>query len=242
MDHQKTGALIAARRNELGLTQKALAQKLNISDRAVSRWERGAGFPDISLVEPLADALNLTVLELLHGELSPEPERTACEDIGVRDALRILGRHSKREMGFVGTGLKVGGIMLFWVILLPALVFTLLFYRPADIEVSDTGWTSMDVRFWGKEYTHFEITDETDLDHVAAQINTSHYRKRLRKEAPVSMAADICLRHQTGRYVSITLCDNGNVLLLYNGSAVVEAPASGPLYDHLWELVDPYIT
>lgn len=67
MNHEKTGALIAKRRTELGLTQKALAEQLNISDRAVSKWERGMGFPDISLIEPLADALGLTVLELLHG-------------------------------------------------------------------------------------------------------------------------------------------------------------------------------
>jgi len=242
MNHEKTGKLIAARRNQLGLTQMELAQQLNVSDRAVSRWERGVGFPDISSLEPLADALEITVLELLHGELSPEPERTANEDLSVRDALRILVRHSKRELGFLGAGLKVGGTVLFWVILLPALVFTLLFYRPADIEVSSAGWTSMDVRFWGKEYTHFEIEDEAVLEQVAAQINGSHYRKRLRKEAPVSMAADICLRHQTGNYLSITLCDNGNVLLLSQGLSVVETPVSGQLYDHLWELFDPYIT
>lgn len=74
MDHQKTGSLIAERRNELGLTQKELARQLNISDRTVSKWERGAGFPDISLLEPLADALGLTLLELFRGECTPEPE------------------------------------------------------------------------------------------------------------------------------------------------------------------------
>ena len=51
MDNAKTGALIAARRKELNLTQKELAEKLHISDRTVSKWERGAGFPDISLLE-----------------------------------------------------------------------------------------------------------------------------------------------------------------------------------------------
>lgn len=84
MNHEKTGALIAKRRGELGLTQKALADQLNISDRAVSRWERGLGFPDISLIEPLADALGLTVLELLHGEEeppTPEEERSARETL-----------------------------------------------------------------------------------------------------------------------------------------------------------------
>lgn len=57
MDTRKTGQLIAARRKELGLTQKQLAGQLNVSDRAVSKWERGAGFPDIALLEPLADVL-----------------------------------------------------------------------------------------------------------------------------------------------------------------------------------------
>ena len=80
MNHDKTGALIAKRRRDLGLTQKALADGLNISDRAVSKWERGLGFPDISLIEPLADALGLTVVELLHGQENPptpEEERSA---------------------------------------------------------------------------------------------------------------------------------------------------------------------
>lgn len=84
MNYEKTGALIARRRGELGLTQKALADQLNLSDRAVSRWERGLGFPDISLIEPLADALGLTVLELLHGEQeppTPEEERSARETL-----------------------------------------------------------------------------------------------------------------------------------------------------------------
>ncbi len=73
---------------ELGLTQKELAEKLNISDRTVSKWERGAGFPDISLVEPLADALGLSVLELLHGEESPEAPPGS--DTSARETLRVL--------------------------------------------------------------------------------------------------------------------------------------------------------
>ena len=86
MNHEKTGQLIAQRRRQLGLTQKNLADKLSISDRAVSKWERGAGFPDISLVEPLADTLGLTVLELLHGQEEPPApmeERTARETLQV---------------------------------------------------------------------------------------------------------------------------------------------------------------
>ncbi len=69
MDMNKTGQLIAARRREKGMTQRELAQALHISDRTVSKWERGAGFPDVSLLEPLASALELHVLDLLRGSL-----------------------------------------------------------------------------------------------------------------------------------------------------------------------------
>jgi len=75
MDRTKTGALIAAARKEQNMTQKELAAALHVSDRAVSKWERGAGFPDISLLEPLADALGLGVLDLLRGERGTVPDR-----------------------------------------------------------------------------------------------------------------------------------------------------------------------
>lgn len=96
MDNQKTGGLIAQRRNELGLTQKQLAEQLHLSDRTVSRWERGVGFPEISLLEPLADALGLSVLELLRGERMEVPHETA-EDT-VRDAARTFGTRFKTSM------------------------------------------------------------------------------------------------------------------------------------------------
>lgn len=96
MDNQKTGSLIAQRRNELGLTQRQLAEQLHLSDRTISRWERGVGFPEISLLEPLADTLGLSVLELLRGERMEVPHETA-EDT-VRDAARTFGTRFKTSM------------------------------------------------------------------------------------------------------------------------------------------------
>lgn len=90
MNSQKTGALIAARRSELGYTQKELAQRLSISDRTVSKWERGIGFPDISLLEPLADALGLTLLQLFHGEANTDPQPAAEAEHSVRETVRSL--------------------------------------------------------------------------------------------------------------------------------------------------------
>ena len=67
MDAKATGALIAGRRKELGLSQAELAERLHVTDKAVSRWETGRGMPAIDSLEPLAEALSLTVSELLAG-------------------------------------------------------------------------------------------------------------------------------------------------------------------------------
>ena len=96
MDKAKTGALIAAARKEKNMTQKELAAALHVSDRAVSKWERGAGFPDISLLEPLADALGLSVLDLLRGERTEEMDAEAAAGEVLR-AIQAERRQRRRE-------------------------------------------------------------------------------------------------------------------------------------------------
>ena len=68
MNQYVTGAMIKRLREGRGLTQQQLAERLMVSDKAVSRWETGRGYPDISLVEPLAGALGVSVIELFAGE------------------------------------------------------------------------------------------------------------------------------------------------------------------------------
>ena len=63
-----TGAMIKRLRERIHLTQAELAEKINVTDKAVSKWETGRGLPDISLLEVLAKALGLSVIELLSGE------------------------------------------------------------------------------------------------------------------------------------------------------------------------------
>lgn len=67
MKNENTGAFIKELRSEKGLTQKALAELLHITDTAVSKWERGLCAPDISMLEPLAKALDVTVIEIING-------------------------------------------------------------------------------------------------------------------------------------------------------------------------------
>ena len=66
MDAKSFGAFIADQRRTLGLTQAEVAARLHVTDKAVSRWERGVGLPDINTLEPLAQVLHLTLDELIH--------------------------------------------------------------------------------------------------------------------------------------------------------------------------------
>lgn len=107
MDTVKTGELIAAARKEKGMTQRQLAQLLHVSDRAVSKWERGAGFPDVSLLEPLSDALGLTVTALLRGE-----ETRSVDDGDVRFAVRSIRRAMLKKLRNNITAILGWGILL----------------------------------------------------------------------------------------------------------------------------------
>ena len=75
MDLDKISNLIKTKRKEKGLTQLELAEKLNVTEKAISRWETGRGTPDISLLIPLAKALDLDVSELLNGKENKKEEK-----------------------------------------------------------------------------------------------------------------------------------------------------------------------
>ena len=68
MDKYITGSCIRKLRESKEITQEELADKIYVSGKAVSKWETGSGFPDISLIEPLAKALDISVIELLSGQ------------------------------------------------------------------------------------------------------------------------------------------------------------------------------
>lgn len=68
MNNYITGKIIKELREKQGLTQLELSEIINVSDKAVSKWETGKGLPDITLIEPLAKALKVSVIELMNGE------------------------------------------------------------------------------------------------------------------------------------------------------------------------------
>ena len=84
MDQVKIGAFIQTLRKEQNLTQKELAERLGVTDRAISKWENGRGMPEVSLMKPLCDLLGITINELLSGE------RITKEDYQVKSEFRFL--------------------------------------------------------------------------------------------------------------------------------------------------------
>ena len=84
MDATKFGSFIARCRKDKNMTQAELAIKIKVTDKAVSRWERGLGFPDINNLEPLSEALGVSVLELM------KSEKIETKDIQCEDATLIL--------------------------------------------------------------------------------------------------------------------------------------------------------
>lgn len=100
MDYEKTGKLIQELRKEKELTQMSLASKLGVTDRAVSKWERGKSFPDVSMLKPLAEALGVSVSELLDGQRrSPDkvkqlPDGVAAMTVEDADNAAIRGIHA----------------------------------------------------------------------------------------------------------------------------------------------------
>lgn len=69
MDQKKIGIFIAQRRRKLNMTQKELAEKLGVTDRAVSKWETGRSMPDLALLQPLSRILETDVNNVLSGEI-----------------------------------------------------------------------------------------------------------------------------------------------------------------------------
>lgn len=99
MDKEKLGAFVQMLRKEQQMTQKELADKLCITDKAVSKWERGLSYPDISMLEPLSDALQVSVLELLQGERMPAEEPIPIEQVRqvLDDSLQLSDKEMHRK-------------------------------------------------------------------------------------------------------------------------------------------------
>lgn len=110
MDAKMTGQKISQLRKEKQLTQNDLAQTLHVSIAAVSKWERGLNFPDLTLLEPLAEALDTTAAELLGLENAPV-------EVVIRD-MAVISEQTKAKEAF-GLLFRVFLTMMLALIIIP---------------------------------------------------------------------------------------------------------------------------
>lgn len=96
MDQVKIGKFIQAMRKERSLTQRTLAEKLNISDKTVSKWETGNGLPEVGLMLPLCELLEISVNELLSGERLDEKLYYKKAEENIMDLLKERAEAKKK--------------------------------------------------------------------------------------------------------------------------------------------------
>lgn len=114
MDSERVGKFICMLRTKKGLTQEELANQICVTNKAVSRWERGVGLPDISLLEPLSKVLDVSVLELLNGEYSNQEDNAQKKDINLLlHTFALFNKQGKKHYLL----LLLFGILLFMMIL-----------------------------------------------------------------------------------------------------------------------------
>ena len=95
MDIEKISNLIKNKRKEKGLTQEELAEKINVTEKAISRWETGRGTPDISLLIPLSKTLGISVSELLNGKEDKSEEKN------IKDIIKYIDETNKKKNKFI---------------------------------------------------------------------------------------------------------------------------------------------
>ena len=124
MDQKKTGQFLKTLRNERGITQEQLAQKFNVSNRSVSRWETGTNLPDISLLVEIADFYDVDVREIIDGE-----RKSDMMDKETREVAGKMADYAGNEKGKLLRFVQIAGISGTAVTIL-ALVLQTLAYEP----------------------------------------------------------------------------------------------------------------
>ena len=111
MDNIRTGKMIAELRKKQGLTQQQLADKLDLSNKTISKWESGNGSPDISNLLVLAEALEISVDELLKGEINTSEPYADSESVKDYLSRKELSAEQKKERVIIVLAACIGAVL-----------------------------------------------------------------------------------------------------------------------------------
>lgn len=110
------GIVIARQRKEKGFTQKQLGDKLSVSNKTVSKWETGEGFPDITILPVLAEALDITVDELLDGSSLKNNENLKRDDMECTEYLMGKTILKFKNSCILSVAFSIFGVMAYWIL------------------------------------------------------------------------------------------------------------------------------
>ena len=130
MDNKKFGDFIKELRKEKQLTQKELGEKLNITDKAISKWERGLSFPDIAVLKDLAEFFEIDISELLNGERGKKQEIDI--EKAIQEAIenyKNIEEKKKEKVQKVKKRIGVISIIIFVFALILQIVYLIIFKR-----------------------------------------------------------------------------------------------------------------
>lgn len=175
MNNKTIGSFIAALRKVNGLTQKELAEKLNVSDKAVSRWERDESLPDLMLIPVIADIFGITSDELLRGERKKSEEApTVTDEKKTKTMIEHLLKskfHKFENLSIISLFLIVAGLALFLILYLHGYPVTGFIISGVFAFVS-----SICVILFARNYYY-----ETDSEEIESELKESNRTRVFRK-------------------------------------------------------------
>ena len=162
MDPKKTGAIISDARRKLNMTQKDLADKLYVSDKAVSKWERGLCFPDISVLIPLTENLNISLYDLLRGEKMNKKE--------VEETLKNTINFSNNELKRNKKKYTIISLIIIFIIVLTGIVTYIINNKNNDISGIVDKDTIYDISYYSDYKTSLKSTNGENIELIIMKL------------------------------------------------------------------------
>ena len=210
MDPKKTGTIISDARKNMNMTQKELADKLYVSDKAVSKWERGLCFPDISVLIPLTEILNISLYDLLRGERmkKSEVEETLKNTISYTN--NELKRNKKKYT-------IISSIIILGVVILS--VLSLIFIsKNNDIAGIVDRDTIYDISYYSEYVTSVESKDSEKIELIITKLPLSWKERTFVVEENIIKINydvsynDVVKAYNDEHYVKNVMINNASIL------------------------------
>ena len=210
MDPKKTGTIISDARKNMNMTQKELADKLYVSDKAVSKWERGLCFPDISVLIPLTEILNISLYDLLRGERmkKSEVEETLKNTISYSNSEL---KRNKKKYTIISSIIIVGVVILS--------VLSLIFIsKNNDIGGIVDRDTIYDISYYSEYVTSVESKDSEKIELIITKLPLSWKERTFVVEEDIIKINydvsynDVVKAYNDEHYVKNVMINNASIL------------------------------